>query len=179
MSININPKKSNRSDIDEPGINQRRRNSQYIVFGIASRKYGVEVEAISEIIEYGRVVKVPMTTSCIHGLVYLRGNVISVIDIASLFSRPESQPDTRSSIVIIDAMYRGRELRLGFLAESIERVVELSVGDIELRPEFSVELERRYTRGIGIVEKEMVTLLDIQNVLSVKSIMALVESQYS
>ncbi len=178
MSVNINPKKTGQSNIDDQEISQRRQNNNYIVFGIASRKYGVEVDSISEIIEYGRVLKVPMTPSCIHGVVYLRGNMIAVIDIASLFSRPKSQPDARSSIVIIDCVYRGRELRLGFLVESIERVVELSLGDIELRPEFSVELDSGYTRGIGIVEKEMVTLLDIENVLSVESIMDLVESQY-
>lgn len=100
-----------------------------LVFQIDGRDYGLELDAVQEIIEDPKVYPVPKQVACLGGAVNVHGEVMPVIDLPALLgSSSESLRDER--LIVLAPAFRS-------LVLAVERV-----GDI-----LPLQLEQSRVRG--------------------------------
>ena len=61
--------------------------SQFLTFQLNQEVYGVNILKVKEIIDFGKITKVPMMPDFIAGVINLRGSVVPVIDLALRLDR--------------------------------------------------------------------------------------------
>src|SRR5438270_106799 len=62
---------------------------KYLTFALGKEEYGLEILKVREIIGYMDITAVPRTAVYIKGVINLRGQVISVVDLRSKFHMEE------------------------------------------------------------------------------------------
>src|SRR2546429_8227040 len=55
--------------------------SQYATFEVAGQLFGVEVEAVQEVLSFSEYTAVPLASPAVGGLFNLRGQVIAAVDL--------------------------------------------------------------------------------------------------
>lgn len=88
-----------------------------LVFQIDGRDYGLELDAVQEIIEDPMVYPVPKQVACLNGAVNVHGDVLPVIDLPALLgSSTESIRDER--LIVLAPAFRS-------LVLAVERVGDI------------------------------------------------------
>ena len=54
---------------------------QFSTFFLGDLHFGIEVEKVQEIIRYQHMTRVPLASSVVHGLINLRGQIVTAIDL--------------------------------------------------------------------------------------------------
>jgi purine-binding chemotaxis protein CheW len=117
---------------------------------VADEHYALAVEDVLEVAELGDVTPVPGAGAAVLGVRNLRGQVLPVVDLATVFELPPGQPER---IVIAE---RGG-LRAGFAVDAVAGVEDL--------PEASEEVESRHLAGAALADGALVGVVDVGSVL--------------
>lgn len=143
---------------------------KYLSFILAGETFAIEILAIKEIIEYINVAKVPMVPNYIRGVINLRGNVLPIIDLANCLEKDSTGINKRTCIVIVEVVADGEVLNIGFLVDSVNEVLDIPAQDIEQTPAFGTSISAEFIKGMGRVNGEFLTLLDLQRVLDIEKL---------
>ena len=139
---------------------------QYLTFTLAQEMFAVDIHAVREIIEYGRLTGVPMMPPSILGVINLRGAVVPVIDLGLRFGGNATVIGPRTCIVILE-IASGNGLRvIGMVVDAVNEVLELAQNQIEPAPSFGNRIRADFIRGMGKLDERLVVLLDVGRVLS-------------
>lgn len=139
---------------------------QYLTFTLAQELFAVDIHAVREIIEYGRLTGVPMMPPSILGVINLRGAVVPVIDLGLRFGGNATIIGPRTCIVILE-IASGDGLRvIGMVVDAVNEVLELAQNQIEPAPSFGNRIRADFIRGMGKLDERLVVLLDVGRVLS-------------
>ncbi len=138
---------------------------QLVTFKIDQEEYAVKIANVQEINRMTEVTKIPRAPYYIEGIVNLRGNVISALDLRRLFKLPERQITDATRIIIAD--FNGK--RTGIIVDSVSEVLRFEKSLIEAPPDIlSSGIDSDYVEGVGKLDggKRMVLILDISKVLN-------------
>jgi purine-binding chemotaxis protein CheW len=136
---------------------------EYLSFVLASEVYAVNIFHIKEIIKPPMITKVPRTEGVILGILSLRGNIATVVDLRRRLGLP-AEPQTRKSRVLIVQL---DDDLVGLLVDGVKHVIRLKSEDIEPPPGVFDRSEAEHIVGVGRVEGEMYTLLDLESVVQI------------
>ena len=100
---------------------------QVLSFTLDSDHFAIGIDRIQEVIEYKNVTRVPRSPEFMQGVINLRGQVISVVDLRVLFSMPIKDVTLDTCIIIIDVNVEGERCPIGIVADSVREVVEFDV----------------------------------------------------
>ena len=64
---------------------------KYLTFALGKEEYGLEILKVREIIKVMDITSVPRTPSYVRGVINLRGQVISVVDLRAKFGMPSAE----------------------------------------------------------------------------------------
>jgi purine-binding chemotaxis protein CheW len=124
-----------------------------VEFRLADDTYGVEARYVREVFSLPAVTPLPCTPPFVRGIVNLRGQMLSVIDLRRFFDLPEQGLTDRSTVIVLhnDIMV------FGLLAEAILGVRAMPL--TTLQPALPMLTGRRasYLKG---VTPELLVLLD-------------------
>ncbi|MDP3179896.1 MAG: chemotaxis protein CheW, partial [Spirochaetaceae bacterium] len=90
-------------------------NGDYLVFGLGSDSYGIELTFASEVLNPRELTLIPCAPSFVLGVLNLRGRVVSVLDLERLFGLPPTKPSPGDKVIVI----RGGAMEFGLRAETI------------------------------------------------------------
>jgi purine-binding chemotaxis protein CheW len=141
--------------------------NQFFTFLLGEDIYGMDILNIKEIIEYGGITRVPMMPAFIAGVINLRGSVVPVIDLARRFSKEPSQISKKTSIVILEVEEKNQSLEIGVIVDVVNEVLDIARSEIEPSPLFGTKIHTDFIGGIGKVDGKLLTLLDVDVVLSI------------
>ncbi len=130
---------------------------QYLTFQLMSEQYGVAIETVREINQYGEVTPVPRTPDYVKGVMNLRGKIIPVVNLRIKFGM-EPQSNTRDTCIIVIDTEIGQ---VGMIVDSVKEVVDLQSSQIEPAPALGNEKSMSFVRGMGKVDNRVVILVDI------------------
>ncbi len=88
---------------------------QIIEFRLANERYGAEVDYIREVYPLKDITAIPCAPSFVLGIMNVRGQVVSVLDIRNFFELP-NQPNTEATKVLIVAK---DDMECGILTDEI------------------------------------------------------------
>ena len=146
---------------------------QYLTFNLVDEEYAIGILRVKEILQYDTLTRVPSVPVFIRGVINLRGNVVTVVDLARKFGIQETPITKRTCIVIVEVSdANGEPTEMGVMADSVSQVVEFAANDIQPPPSFGSSVEVDYLEGMGKLDSKFALILDIDRVLSADELVA-------
>lgn len=145
---------------------------EIVVFGLASETYGIESTFIREVYPLKDFTTLPGTPSFVLGIVNVRGQIISVIDLKKFFNLPEKSLGELNKIIIIS----NERMEFGILADIIHTTRSIPIEEIQTPPVSTNGIGAGYLRGIT---SDHVIILDAERILEDKKIIVHHESTSS
>lgn len=137
---------------------------QLVVFRIGDEEFGVDIIQVREIVRLVDVTHIPKSPAFIEGVVNLRGQIITVMDLAKRFELPS--PERNKEIARIMVVEIEGNI-VGMIVDEVSEVLKLPVEDIEHTPALiETEVHERYLKGVGKLKNRLLILIDLQAVLS-------------
>lgn len=130
-----------------------------IEFVLAYERYAIESAFVNEIYPVRTLTALPCVPAFVMGIINVRGEVRSVIDLRTLFELPSRGITDLDKALILEA----DGMILGVLADSIVGVCRLDPIDIKPPPHTFTGLRNRYLKG---VTAERLAVLDARALLS-------------
>jgi purine-binding chemotaxis protein CheW len=141
------------------------RNSIEIVeFELDSERYGFELAGVREVCPLRGLTPVPCTPVFVCGIINLRGEIHTVIDLKRLFDLPDAGLTDLNKVLIID----GEGLRLGVLADAICGVRSIPRDALQSSLPTITGIRAEYLKG---VTSERLIVLEIAKILLDESIL--------
>lgn len=129
-----------------------------VEFALGPERYGIELNRIREIHPLSEFTPLPCTPAFVLGLVNVRGQILSIIDIKKLFDLPEKGLTDLNKAIIVHA----HRLELGILADAILGVRSIALEDLHPALPTLTGIRARYLKGIT---KDPLVVLDVEKIL--------------
>jgi purine-binding chemotaxis protein CheW len=129
---------------------------QFCTFFLDGLFFGVEVEKVQEVIRHQETTRVPMAPPEIGGLINLRGQIVTAVDLRrrlSLSLREQSK-------VPMNVVVRSDEGAVSLLVDEIGDVVEVQKDDFEQPPDTLRGEARELILGAYKLKGRLLLLLD-------------------
>lgn len=134
---------------------------KFLTFQVADEEYGIEINAVREIIGTLPITPVPGSPAEMMGVVNLRGKVIPVVSMRTRFGLPPGVPHPENVILVVD----GRTGPIGLFADRVREVANFAATDTEPPPSYGLSVDTTMVAAIGKSQGKIRILLDIQRVL--------------
>jgi purine-binding chemotaxis protein CheW len=144
--------------------------SQFLTFWLADEVYGININAIKEITEYGNVTFVPTMPSFIKGVMNLRGSVVPVINLAIRFGAKPSEVTKKTSVVVLEIEHEGMKMEVGVMVDKVNEVIDIAENHIEPPPAFGAKIRTDFITGMGKINDRLLVLIDVGRVLSISEL---------
>jgi purine-binding chemotaxis protein CheW len=151
------------------------RGGKYLTFALGKEEYGLEILKVREIIGYMDVTAVPRTPDYVRGVINLRGQVISVIDLRAKFGMDGAERTEQTCIIVVDIRRDGRRLNTGIVVDRVSEVLNIAPDAIEDAPAFGTRIDTSFILGMGKIGQSVKILLDIDKVLTAEELSNLSE----
>ena len=134
---------------------------RYLRFSLGDEEYAIPLLRVREVIAVPDVTPIPQTPAYFLGVINLRGQVITVVDMRTkLGIKPLDGPE--KAVVICDL----GTLSLGVVVDSINSVFSPRPQDLSERPELRNQKASEYITAVYRHETGLVLLLDITQLFS-------------
>lgn len=136
-------------------------NEAFILLQVAGATYGIRSRDVQHIDMPEGITPVPNRAPCVEGVVFSRGQVISVMNLRARFGFEKAPRDLRTRMLVV----RSDERIVGLLADSAREFLVIPADAIEPLQEAIAGLRGRYLEGIATLNGRIVLILDLQRVL--------------
>ena len=151
------------STIDATMASTATANLEFATFFLGDLWLGVDIQAIQEINADLDVTSVPHTPESVAGVVNLRGDVVTIVDLRVVFGLEPCQITNRTRNVIVTA---GGE-KIGLLVDRVGDVVVAKAHEIDSNPANIEEIAARFLAGVYQGDDELLAIVDTDEVLRV------------
>lgn len=131
-------------------------------FSVGENLIGVDIRQVQEINRNMRIASVPLVPSRVRGVINLRGEVVTVIDLRTVLGLEPIEINRSARNIVLSS---GGE-RIGLLVDSISDVVTAPSTDIVDAPGNLSGVDGRYFRGVLKLDGELLLVLDVDEVLA-------------
>lgn len=145
---------------------------RHLIFSLGSEEYSVPLLCVKEVIETPDITPVPHTPAYYLGIMNLRGQVISVIDLRLKLKGSKQELGKKTAIIILDF----GSFCLGIAVSAVNRVLALGAADIKERPRIESQESVDYIMGVAYRDKKLILLLDVSKALNVNDL-SIIQSQ--
>jgi purine-binding chemotaxis protein CheW len=143
---------------------------RYLTFTLHQQSYALDINDITEIIEYRTLTNVPMMPPHIRGVINLRGRVLPVIDLATRFGQPATTPHRRTSIIIINTPTTDTDTTdpngIGILVDTVNKVTHYQSDDLEPPPAFGTGIRTDYITAMANHDQQFTIILNTTTLLA-------------
>jgi purine-binding chemotaxis protein CheW len=136
---------------------------EFVEFFLAHEKYAVESRFVREVCPLESLTPLPCTPAFVLGIVSVRGEILSVLDIKKFFDLPEKGLTDLNKVIIL----KSGNMQFGILADVIVGVCRISVSDVQPSLPALTGTRERYLMGVS---SERVVLLDAAKLLADQAI---------
>jgi purine-binding chemotaxis protein CheW len=137
---------------------------EVVEFVLGPEHYGIESCHIREIHPLSEFTPLPCTPVFVLGLVNVRGQILSIIDIKKLFDLPEKGLTDLNKVIIVYADH----MELGILADAILGVRRIAREELHPALPTMTGIREEYLKGIT---KDPLVVLDVEKILSDEKIL--------
>jgi len=134
---------------------------QLCTFQLAGAAFGVDVTHVQEVIREQEMTRVPLAPPMISGLINLRGQIVSAIDMRTRLGLPSRSDETPPMNVVV----RTDEGAMSLLVDQIGDVVEVGDEAFERPPETLDLATKELVQGVYKLEGQLLLLLDTARVV--------------
>jgi purine-binding chemotaxis protein CheW len=145
------------STLDIGAVNGTRLLTTFVVDGL---HLGVDALNVQEVLRFQSMTRVPLAPGEVRGLINLRGQVVTAIDLRRRLQRPDREPGELPMNVVV----RTDDGPVSLLVDQIGDVIEVPAGSLEENPETVSDLERELVLGVHKLDGQLLMVLDVVRV---------------
>jgi purine-binding chemotaxis protein CheW len=134
---------------------------QLCTFFLDGLRFGVDVQKVQEVVPYQEMARVPLAPPTVRGLLNLRGQIVTGIDLRRRLELPERTADKLPMNVVL----RGEESPVSFLVDEIGEVVEVAADACERPPQTLHGPVRELIQAVYPLADELLLVLDTAKTL--------------
>ena len=132
------------------------KSRQFCTFFLEGLFFGVEVQKVQEVICYQAMTQVPLAPKVVRGLINLRGQIVTAIDLRRRLELRERESDRLPMNVVV----RTDDSAVSLLVDEIGDVLEVDEDTFERPPETIRGVARELIRGVYKLKDQLVLVLD-------------------
>lgn len=138
--------------------------TELATFQMGEALCGMDIRYIQEIILLSQYTRVPQAPAEVLGILNLRGQIVTIVDLARRIGLGESVPTDQTRVIIVNTAGG----KVGLLVHRISDVVQVDLQDAEPAPANLRGIQGRYFNGVCKQEKSLIGLLNLDKVLGHK-----------
>ena len=142
--------------------------NKYLIFRVGEEEHAVALLSVREVSSMRATREVPETPAYFLGVTNLRGNVISVISLATKLGVASSGPDSAKAILVFDLT----GTTMGVQVDEVVSVNMIKETNIERDGQLSLPINARYLSGIAKDGDRLITIIDLTALLECDVIQA-------
>ena len=141
---------------------------QFCTFLLNEIYFGIEVQYVQEVIRYQQMTRVPLAPPDICGLINLRGQIITAVD---LRRRLELSYPAQSSLeqLPFNVVVRNCDEVVSLLVDEIEDILEFGQDNFEPPPTTLKGKVCQMIQGVYKLKNRLLLILDTEKILEVRS----------
>jgi purine-binding chemotaxis protein CheW len=136
--------------------------TQFCTFFVNGLFFGVEVLKVQEVIRYQGMTRVPLAPAMIQGLINLRGQIVTAIDLRRRLELAPREADQLPMNVVV----RSEDGAVSLLVDEIGDVVEIQDDIYERPPETLKGVARELVRGVYKLKERLLLVLDTEKTIN-------------
>lgn len=151
---------------DDPYLDYRLADEgiKYLKFKVDKQDFGVEIEKVVEIVGNQEIIFIPELPTYSKGIINLRGKIIPIIDMRLRLKKNDLIVANCMYIVVVEV----KDLSVGFIVDKVDEIISLEESQISPPPRVTFEYSDYFVSGIGEIESKIITLLDLEKLLTDK-----------
>ena len=130
---------------------------QYCTMPVGKLLLGTEVERVQEVLRDVSITPVPLAHPAIRGLINLRGQIVTAIDLRRRLGLPDAPADARFMTVVLGV---GDE-PLAMVVDSVGDVVQVPADGFEAPPDTLKGEARRMIGGAHKLQRQLLLALNL------------------
>ena len=139
------------------------RTHQFSTFFLDGLYFGVEVLKVQELIRYQEMTRVPLAAPAVRGLINLRGQIVTAIDLRRRFDMPDRPADR----LPMNAVVRIDDVAVSLLVDEIGDVVEVHDDEFERAPATIKGRATDLITGVYKMPDRLLLVLDVERAIAV------------
>ncbi len=141
------------------------REGKYLVFRLATERYGVSIMDVREIIQMMTITPLAKMPAYMKGIINLRNKVIPIVDLRLKFGLPPTAYDDRTCIIVTEIAGLSGSIQIGVIVDAVLEVCDVTGEQVEDTPDFGSSVNTDYILGIAKLSAGVTMLLDIERAL--------------
>jgi len=138
---------------------------QYTTFFVESLFFGIEVIKVQEVLRYQEMTGVPSAPDVIQGLINLRGQIVTAVDMRRRLGLKRRPADDDPVNIVV----RSEDGAVSLLVDEIGDVLEAGADTYEPVPQNIPQEQRELISGVYKLEGRLLLALDTERVLQTNS----------
>ena len=130
-------------------------------FYVGEALCGMDILKVQEINKLMEMTKVPQAPHYVMGILNLRGQIVTIIDLCKKLGLPSTDVNDESRNIIVSS--KGEHI--GLLTERISDVVGIDWEKVEPPPANIGGVQGRFFKGVLKTEDRLIGILDVEEVL--------------
>lgn len=132
--------------------------TQFATFFVTDLFFGIDVLNVQEVLRPQEMTRVPLAPSVVEGLINLRGQIVTAIDMRRRLNFPSREDGATSMNIVV----RTPDGVVSLLVDEIGDVLEAGAASFELPPDNLAPVVRELIRGIHKLKDRLLLILDTQ-----------------
>ncbi|MBN2383417.1 chemotaxis protein CheW [bacterium] len=145
------------------GLNRNKR-LKFVSFYLDDNMYALPIHTVQEINRVTSITHIPNAPVFILGVVNMRGKILTVIELKRRLNLG-STPITKESRIVVSE-YGSQTKLIGLLVDRVAQVITIDEDKIEATPEDLSREQRKYVKGVTLLDEKIVSILDLDQILS-------------
>jgi purine-binding chemotaxis protein CheW len=135
--------------------------SQFLTFLLDNEEYGLEILRVQEIKGYSKVTPLPNTPPEVKGVMNLRGAVVPIIDLRTLFGLRVAEYTQFTVIIVVTV----RSKVVGLVVDAVSDVLNVGAKEVVPAPDLGAGVDTSFMTGMARTGERLVTLLNIDRLV--------------
>ncbi len=136
---------------------------EIVEFLLARERYGIDASYVREVYPLNALTPVPCTPPFVLGMINVRGQIVSVIDMKKFFDLPDRGLGDLNKVIIL----RSEAMEFGILADEIVGMARLRPEELQSSLPTLTGIREEYLKGIA---KNTMVVLDAERLLADKKL---------
>ena len=142
---------------------------QFCTFFLNGLYFGVEVMNVQEVLLYQQMTRVPLAPAIVEGLINLRGQIVTAIDLRRRLDLPDRDGGTLPMNIVV----RTDDGAVSLLVDEIGDVMEIAEDIFESPPETLQGVARELVKGVYKLQSRLLLVLDMERAVNLSGVAAL------
>lgn len=135
---------------------------QYATFFVDELYFGIEVCQVQEVLRYQEMTRVPLAPEVVEGLINLRGQIVTAVDMRRKFGLAPRQAGRSPMNMVV----RSEDGAVSLLVDEIGDVLEVAQSSFEPPPDNLPERQRELIHGVHKLSGRLLMVLNTDRALA-------------